>query len=334
MGIDTTSRRYSDNLRAHRRFLQGRGVNFRKTIIDGGAVGRLPVPGLHDDDKVISVFNMTDLNDATGYLDDNGDKAQLVTPGPNVMTFTARKPGIEGNNIYIQAAAAPGNDLPLTVDVLPYLTAKTRVLINLATGPTGVALTDGSNDLELVRAAIFANVDAERIIDVDEVESPYHDRDLAAFGPSQLTGGANFKQGPSFAQLITDSDAAPYGNDFVLYVAAQAGAKGNDITVAYTAGSSLDVVVTGRNIVVTYVVGVTTVADVIAAVNASAAARAYVLALPYPDKSLGSELIATMPATNLSGGLDPAIKLTVTSAGKKLEVSWVTHDQLDEDTRA
>jgi len=348
MAIDTVSRKYSDNLRRFRRYLQGHGINFRETIITGAASGRLAVPGLHDDDPVVSVFNMTDINDATGYLDVAGAKAQLVlATSPNGMTFTARVPGTEGNKIYLKAAAAPGNSLPLSVDAGAYddvlgttgNPGKTAILINLATNSSGVALTDGTNDQELVRAAILAVDAAERIIDVAEVESPYHDADMVAFGPSALTGGAAFKQGPTAAKLVTDSDVAPYGNDFVLYTATQPGARGNSISVAYTAGAPADghaptVTVTGDDIVVTYEVGVTTVADVIKAVNAKSTARAWVLAQPYPAGSLGDELIATMGATSLSGGLDPAIQLTLTSENKKLRVAWFTHDERDEDTRA
>lgn len=214
MGAETTSRRYTDNFRKHRRVLQGRGVNLRETIVDGVSdpypygTSRVTVPGLHSDDAIVSVLNMTDLTDLTGYLDDD------------------------------------------------------------------------------------------------------------------------FDQGPAFAAFASAS-ADPYADGNFRLVARAAGADGNSITIALTAGAELGVAVAGADIVVTYVVGETTAQDVVSAINADADASALVVASLSPANEPDG-LVETLVEDNLSGGADPGIELTVDTAGLALKVMWVTRSELDE----
>lgn len=347
MAITDVTRGYTKNLRALRRYLQGRGVDIRETIVTSAAVyaaDRITVPGMHDDDKIVSVFNMTDLVDVTGDLDDEGDAAAVTVFSANKgIIFTALKPGTEGNKIYVKAAAAPGASLPLSVDIGAYDTlipgtghaGKTVILVNLATNGSSVALTDGSNSAAKVRVAILNAMEVPaggggRLVDVDLTGSGVTDWTAQAVTP--LVGGADFKQGPSFASLRTA--LSPYTNADILYTARKRGADGNDITVTYTAGGALAVGVAGTDITVTYVVGVTTAADVIAAVNAKVAAAALVIAAPargpVPNGTDVEGVVDTMAQTPLTGGVDPGIRLNVSSNGKKLKVLWLTHDEIDE----
>lgn len=347
MAITATSRLYQDNLRKMRRYLQGRGVNLRQTIVDGVVYAdeRITVPGMHADDVVIGVMNLSDLNDATGYLDDGQAKASLKLysgVSNKEITVTALRKGTEGNKIYVKVAAAPGNSLPLSVTIGAYDTVlattghpgKTAILVNLATNVSGVALTDGTNSAKKVAEAIV-NAQSFPIGDaiVDAVASNGSGSvDATATGPTALTGGTDFNQGPTFASLRTA--LSPYTKADIKYVARKRGVAGNSITVAYTAGGSLAVGVISSAITVTYVVGVTTAADVIAKVNATKAAAALVLAEPaYGPVSSGDDVsgvIETMVATALTGGQDGGIQLSVASASKKLMVTWVTHDEIDE----
>lgn len=349
MAIDTTSRLYQDNFRAMRRYLQGRGVNLRQTIVTSSAVyatDRIVVPGMHADDKVISVIDWTDGNDATGYLDVDGTKATLSVFATNKgINFTAVKAGPEGNKIYVKAQAAAGNSLPLSVTIGDYDTVlgttghpgKTVILVELATNGAGAALTDGTNSAAKVLVAIIDAMETQPAVGgnghiVDVALAGNGSTDWTATGPTALSGGAVFNQGPAVASLRTA--LSPYTNADIKYTARARGANGNNITVAYTAGGALAVGVTGTDIVVTYVVGVTTAADVIAAVNADVDASALVLAAPaygpVPSGTDVSGVIETMAATPLTGGLDPGIQLSVASNAKKLLVVWLTHDEIDE----
>lgn len=327
--ISETSRLYRDNLRRKRRSLQGRGVNLRETIITGSvyAADRLIVPGLHDDDTIISVLDLTDLNDATGYLDVAGETAVLdVFTGDKGITFTARKPGEAGNDLYVQAAADPGASAPLSVTVVqhPSVSDGVVVLVNLATDSSGVALTTSDNSAANVREVVLETQAAAKL--VDAVLDGTGATAWTAAAATALAGGADFKQGPSVASLTL---AGIYSDEGVRYVARKTGEEGNDDTVAYTAGGTLGVVVTGTDIVVTFVEGITTADDVIAAVNADLGATALVLATRAPGAT-GTGFISTVSATNLAGGVNPGIKLSVGSGSVKLKVLWLTSDERDE----
>lgn len=361
MAITDVSRKYIDNFRYFRRFLQGRGVNLRMTIAAGDPVTpvspytdeRIAVPGLHSDDRVIAVFNMTDLVDVTGYLDDGAKKATLDVFSTNKgITFTARQKGTLGNKINVVAAAAAGNSLPLSVviggrDAVLGTTGhpgETVIQVNLATNSSGVALTDGSNSAQLVMAAVdLAQSHPAQEVIVDMVLDGNGTTDWTAAGIAPLAGGADFDQGPLAAILQTA--LSPYTNADILYTARKKGANGNNITIAYTAGSPTDghkptITVSTNDIVVTYLVGTTTAKDVIDAINGNKDASALVLATPirYGTGSEGSAgegsdttgVIDTLVATHLAGGLDPAIQLTQSALHKTLMVVWLTHDQKDE----
>jgi len=344
MTLETGSRGYTQNLRKFRRYLQGRGVNLRETIVSANAYAdvRITVPGLHDDDAIISVINMTDMLDVTGYLDNGGEFATVDIFSTNKgIRFTALKAGTEGNKIYVKAAAAPGNSLPLSVaigayDVILGTTGnpgKTAILVSLATNSSGVALTTGENDASLVFAAIIdaqEQMIGDAIVDLALLGDGT--TDWTATGPTALTGGTSFKQGPSTAKYVT-AFTDPYADGNVRYVARQAGAEGNDITIEYTDGGALAVDVTTEAIVVTYVVGVTTAQDVVDAVNANADAAALVIAsLASVDAPDG--LVETLAQTNLTGGADPGIQLSAATdsplAAKSLKVLWLTRDERDE----
>ena len=353
MAISATSRKYSDNFRAMRRFLQGRGVNLRMTIVDAEPADpyideRVVVPGLHSDDKVIAVLNLTDLNDATGYLDDGAVAASHEFGSlDSRFTVTALKKGLGGNMIALKAVTGSGISSPLTVQIGDRDTlfgetghaGWTGILVTLATNGAGTLDTtdnDASapNSAQSVRVAILNAQDhpmQESIVDVtiDNGDGTDHVGNISA---TALSGGTAFDQGPAVASLAT-SAADPYGN--ILYTAKAAGADGNSITVAHTAGGSLDVSVAGTDITVTYVVGTTTEQDVIDAVNADADASALVYASPIRYGASGANeeadnLVAAMSATPLAGGVDPGVQFTVSPLGKKLLIAWLTKETRDE----
>lgn len=343
MAITDITRGYTKNLAALRRFLTGRGVNQRSTIVTSAAVyaaDRIVFPGLHDGDGIASLINVTDQVDVLGTLDILGDPAVLTQFSANKgIIFTAVQPGPDGNKLYVMAQAAPAvdgvNSQPLGVEIGPHATlaGRTTIKVNLATDSSGVALTTSVNSALLVERAILTamNIPAGgngHIVTMDQTGSGV--TAWTAFAATALSGGASYKIGPSYASLITDMD--PYELSNVRYVARRAGAGGNSISVAYTAGGALAVAVTGSpddNIVVTYVVGETTGQDVVDAVNAHAEASALVLAANAPGSD-GSGLIETMTATPLAGGVDPGIRLNVASNGKKLQMTWYTEKQTDE----
>lgn len=335
MAIGTPSRKYTDNLRKKKRFLQGKGVNLRETIVTGSvyAEDRITVPGLHDDDPIISVIDMDDVDDVTGYLDDDGDEALLdVFSGNKGITFTARKGGAAGNKVYVKAAADPSPSAPLSVvigayDVVLGTTGnpgKTAILVNLATDSGGVALTTSVNSAANVRAAVLDNQAAAKVVDaaLDGTGATA----WTATGPTPLAGGTDFKQGPSTAHFDTAISGA---NNDVRYSARKSGAAGNSITVDYVLGGALAVDVTGTDIVVTVIDLVTTARQVVDAVNGKPAASALVIASPAPGND-GTGIVANIAKTNLSGGVDPGLRLTVASGGKRLKVLWLTSDDRDE----
>lgn len=341
MAITDTILGNSDNLRALKRYLQGRGINLRQTIVTSDAVyaaDRIALPGLKSDDKIISVINWTDGNDLSGAIDDEGEAATLTVFSANKgIIFTAAKPGEEGNKIDVQARAAQGASLPLSVDIGDRDTllgtsgnaGRTLILVNLATDGSSVALTTGENDASKVERAIIDAMGVPaggngQIVTMEQTGDGTTDWTAQAIVP--LVGGESFDQGPAKASLV--ADMSPYDDANVRYEARVAGAEGNDITVAYTAGGALAVDVTGDpgDIVVTYVVGVTTAADVIAAVNADPEASALVIAMPQRGPvPMGTEVegvIETMVETPLTGGLDGGFKLSEDSSGKKLLVLY------------
>lgn len=333
MAITSILRGSGDNVRALKRYLQGRGINLRQTIVVSDAIyaaDRITLPGLQTEDKIISVINWSDGNDVTGDLDESGESATLTVFSANKgIIFTAAKSGVEGNKIDVKALAAAGASLPLSVDITTLATGRTLIQVNLATNASSVALTDGSNSaLKVERAIIDAmGVPAGgngQIVTMAQTGSGVTDWTAQSILP--LAGGSSFDQGPAKASLVADMD--PYEDANVRYEARVAGDAGNDITVAYTAGGALAVGVTVNDIVVTYVVGVTTAADVIAAVNADADASALVIAMPQRGPvPMGSEVegvVETMVATPLTGGLDGGFKLTEDSSDKKLLVLWAS----------
>jgi hypothetical protein len=341
-----TSRKYSDNLRYFRRYLQGRGVNLRMTVVDPSpypyASGdRIAVPGLHSDDRIVSVIDVTDMTDVTGRLDDGDKQAVLTVFSANKgIKFTAIKAGTEGNKINVVAAAAAGDSLPLSVvigsrDQVLGTTGhpgQTVIQVNLATDGAGAVSAVGDNKASLVMAAILDAQEAmigDAIVDLALTGSGVTEWTAQSIVP--LANGSDFDMGPVAASLVTDLDyTSPYFDQEVRFVARKRGADGNDITVAYSAGGTFGVAVSGKAITVTYVVGVTTAKNVIDGVNADADASALVIASPAPGASDSSGLVATMAATNLDGGLDPGIKLTVADPTGKLLVTWVTRDEIDE----
>jgi hypothetical protein len=157
----------SGNLRAMKRYLQGRGINLRQTIVDGEATGvRIPVPGLKADDKIISVINFTDGNDISGYLATLNTKASLTLfSADKGLRFTARQPGVLGNEINVRARTAPDVNLPLSVEIGPWDTlnpfpgighpGKTLILVSLATDENGIRLNTAVNSAAAVRVAII-----------------------------------------------------------------------------------------------------------------------------------------------------------------------------------
>lgn len=349
--ITTTKVLKADNLRALRRYLQGRGVNQRTTVVDGVtyATDRITVPGMHSDDKVISIINLTDDVDVSGYLNVGGAKASVAVFTVNKgIVFTAVKAGLEGNKIDVEAIANPdGASSPLAVvigdrDTLKGTTGhpgRTLISVRLATDASNVVLTTSANSAANVLVAVIDAMETQpavggngHIVDVALAGNGSTAWTTQAIVP--LTGGASFDQGPKAAEVTTN--LSPYTNADIRYVARKRGTVGNTISVAYAAGGALAVAVAGSNdITVTYVIGVTTAQDVIDAVNANAAASALVVAEPkYKGTGAGSEgtdgVIETMAALPLAGGVDPGIELTVASASKKLMVSWYTRDQLDE----
>jgi hypothetical protein len=346
MSIQTESRLYSDNFRRKRRYLQGRGVNLRETIVvgspyeDRAAGSRIAVPGLHTDDDIISVINMDDLVDVTGYLDLGSVAASLAVFSTNKgLVFTALQKGADGNLLYVKAAADPVASAPLSVTIGPYDAVlgttgnggKTVILVNLATNGSGVALTDGTNDAALVRAAILNAQQAmhgENFVDVALAGDGT--TDWSATGPTAFTGGADFDQGPAAASVDT---AIAGDNNDVRFTARAKGVDGNDITVDLNTGGApgAAVAVSGTmpNIVVTVVATESTAQEVVDAVNAHAGASALVIATLAPGND-GTGIVAATSALPLVGGLDGGIQLTETSSGINLKVLWLTRDERDE----
>jgi hypothetical protein len=336
MTIATQSVKFSNNLRKMRRYLQGRGVNVRMTMIDTSADSpytadsRLAVPGLHSDDVIIGLINWSDGVDITGYLDDGAKAASRTIQN---LTITALDKGVEGNRIGVLATILDAQGAArISADLSVEFLGET-ITVRLATDGTGTANTvsSGPNSATNVRDAILdeqETLHGDAWVDVTGANASA----WTAFSVLLLQNGANFDQGPKTASLTTDlDDTSPYvENSDIRYVAQGPGKTGNDISIVYTAGIALAVAVSDEQITVTYVADTTTAADVVAAVNASKAASALVQAsLPSPS-GIGDGLIATMGETFLAGGLDGGIQLTVSSAGVKILVLWVTRDERDE----
>jgi hypothetical protein len=116
-------------------------------------------------------------------------------------------------------------------------------------------------------------------------------------GSVVLLGG--FQSDPA-GQTAASATLANGGGNAVTFTARSRGTTGNAVTVAYVAGSSTSVDLSVGAISVGVSVGVTTLADVVAAIQGSAAASALVTAA-----IVGSGAVtvgATVPATPLTGG--------------------------------
>lgn len=176
MGAETTSRRYTDNFRKHRRVLQGRGVNLRETLVDGVSdpypygTSRVTVPGLHSDDAIVSVLNMTGLTDLTGYLDDDFDQGPALAKFVSVFAdayadgnfrLVAKAIGADGNSITI--ALTPGAEFGVAA------TGADIVVTYVAGETTAQDVVDGINaDADasaLVVASVSSMNDPDGIVD-------------------------------------------------------------------------------------------------------------------------------------------------------------------------
>lgn len=150
------------------------------------------------------------------------------------------------------------------------------------------------------------------VVEIDDGQRPISTVRSSVIG---LVGTAPDAESAVAAVLVTGTVAANTG---ITWTAATTGVAGNSITVHMevpsTASTALSVSVSGTSVSVSLETdedgaGVSTAAEVIAAVTASAAASALLSAVAFGASS-GAGVLARMPkALALSGGLDAALPL-------------------------
>lgn len=114
-------------------------------------------------------------------------------------------------------------------------------------------------------------------------------------------GGTEGSNGSAVAATKTSTEAAG-ATARVTYTAVAAGEDGSDIFIKVVDGAALSVLVVGKGIQVTVNAGVSTAANVVAAVNGDAGAAALVTAVAAGD-GLGFPTAAGQPGY-LVGGVD------------------------------
>jgi ActR/RegA family two-component response regulator len=326
-------------LRKLRRDLQGKGINWRRTVDITGAAASTPitVPGLGTFDELVSVLLTSGAAFPSVFT-------ELLTLSPAVavqatltdtgavskLKYTAQSayPGTKGNAITVQYVTA-GNNTPLSVVV-----SGTAIVVNLATGPAG-AVTSIVND---VLNALKINSLAMALVDVDL--SAGTGTDLAvAMASSPLVGGVDANtpnvvivETGAVQALLVDTGAVSKLKYFAQ--SAYPGTKGNAITVQYVIGAgnnALSIVVTGTAIVVNSATAAGVATSVVNDVLAALKGNSLAMALVDVDLSAGTgtDLVATMAATNLAGGLDPAVAIktptvTNTTATDRLMVEFLS----------
>lgn len=151
----------NDNFRKYRRLLQGRGVNLRMGKASAVSATTVTVPGLRKEDEIIGVMAW-ELTAAPGSVTEGVVKGAVaaslnVVPAGvnNDVTFTARKAGLDGNNLQIQYTDPAAASQPLTV-VVSFDATNGKTLINflLETNGASAIVTTGNQIIGAIRTQL------------------------------------------------------------------------------------------------------------------------------------------------------------------------------------
>lgn len=344
----------TDNLRKFRRYLQGRGVNVRKALVDGangsGSPVRVAIPNLKDDDAITSFIDLTTPADASAAIAMEKNANVSVFATTKGVKYTSRLPGVAGpgaTEVRIKYTDTNVADDPLVVTVENQAGGIVLIDVQLEQNSSAVIVTTAAE----ARAAVLQNQDAAKIVDAALVGDGT--TVLTATGPHKLgaTPGGDVsasvvgylrRQGATPASLTVD---IPYvDGDALRFEAVVPGAFGVGkqggtlpIRIQYVDGSNpaettvvvedgpyfRDVAVTLRE---TAGVILATGDEVVAAVKASADASALVTATRIhggPGEGAPG-VVAAFAATELTGGEDSGVHVSTDLSSKKVLVEWVS----------
>lgn len=240
----------SDALRNMRRFLNGRGVNYRRALITGPADATTTVypPGLGAHDEIISVLRyvtggaITELNyETAGAV---AVQATKTLQADLIVVAQSEYPGSKGNSLRIETLGGASKSLAVTVTGF-------LVSVQLATD-SGSAITSTYGE---VAAAIEAHPEARRMLDVKfDLAATAAEVVDGADAAGNLTGGVDAEP-ENVVKVVTAAVQASLTlqADIIFTASGEyVGTKGNGATGGLRletlggASKSLAVTVTGR----------------------------------------------------------------------------------------
>lgn len=320
----------AQNFSKFRRMLQGWGVDQKYSILTGvdndPNIGtRTPVSGLKDDDVVTAIINgatgadmqstfVPDVYAATVINDEVANAALLIT---NRVKGVVRYAVISDTD-----ASYP------VVEVDNNASGQARITVNAKIGTVTAAM---------VRTAILQHPEASKLVSVvfngadsgvglvTALTEMTIGTDPDTHTSGAVTGYHNV-QGDRFARLVVNGEFIVEAQD--------AGDDGNDISIevtdtdqaTLTVSVYLDTITVDLATVAT--VPVSTIAEVVAAINADATASAMVRAaiFPTPEGRVAGDAVASVfSEDNLVGGQDAGIVLDGDfSAATAIKVEWLS----------
>lgn len=329
-----------------RRFLQGKGVNYRRNapIAGAGAGVNITVPGLGPLDDLVSVLmytvsagNITDVTELMTLVDQVAVQASFTTAlaGANndtVWNADSEYPGSKGNAIQFEYIHTMSPNLPLLITVVDK-----KVNVRLATSGASAIITT-AND---IIAAVEAHPEARRLVHLERDAGNDGTGVVIVLATQTLAGGTDADPPNTKMVVIPGSQAflttalAGANNDLTYNAqSAYPGTKGHAITIEYVHTMSPNLplqvsVVSGTKIKVRLATNgasaiITTANDIIAAIEAHYDARQLV----HVERAEGdgSGVVIVLAETPLAGGVNDAaaINTQTITTGHKLQVDWLT----------
>lgn len=347
--------------RRMRRYLQGRGVEYRRAANVTGAAAstNIPVAGMKSGDELISV---TLWSGAAAFvtqeelLTETGTAAvqASVTPAQanpdNLVKWVAMTPnwtGVKGNDLQIEILNN-GNSKPLVVDVIAGTAgAETKVSIQAATDGSGTILSTANQVID----AVAAHPQAKEMMEGQSAEGT-GDGAVVAYSAASFTGGVD-AQPANVIKVVTAPVQASFttsltgSNNDIVWVAQSPnfiGTLGNALKIEYldpaAANKSLAVSVKPASGTLNppVLVSVSLATDGSSTIISTAQQIADAVAAHPQAKEMmigkttdgtGDGAVTAMSVQSLASGADEVVNIktatqTNVNAGDRLMVDWLT----------
>lgn len=337
-----------------RRFLQGSGVEYRRTAnLTGSNAVAITVPGMKSQDELISVLHLvaSPITSIDELCTETRQAAVQASVSPaqagadNLVKWTANTPsyeGAKGNSLSIEQLNG-GASKPLTVSVISGSGgAKTKVSIQLATDSGSTATSTANQVID----AVAGDPVASQLMQGQSTEGT-GDGLAVVYGATSLTGGTDINPA-NVNKVVTapvQASATPTqggGNNDILWVAMSPnyiGTKGNSLSVELLNGGAsktlaVDVIngTGGQETKVSVTLATdsgstitSTANDVIDAVARHPQAKEMVEGRA--TEGTGDGLAVAVAATSLTSGADETVAILITSpdtTGNKVMVDYLS----------